>query len=156
MHESLSTGKMQMAFTYLEPVLALDGFCSPLVDVHRPSGKAVILFKLAVHQVQRLCELGRTVVQGLLEQVSRSFNLGTAVTLEELGEEDVPELESDGVAKEGDSALVDLEGFLKVLVLFQEVGIVDDNLGKRKIQVRSILLEQHNLNGKPYLRIGNL
>lgn len=75
---------------------------------HRALRQAVLLLELRVHQEQRLAELGRTLLERLLEEVARALELGAAVALDELGEVDVPELEGDGEGEELDAAFVDL------------------------------------------------
>lgn len=52
----------------------------------------------------------------------------TNIALNEFGEVDVPDLESDGEGEELDASLVDLEGLLEILVLLQEGRVVDDDL----------------------------
>jgi hypothetical protein len=68
----------------------------------------VILLELGVHEVERLAELGRAVLECLLKQVARPLELLAAVSLDKLGEVDVPDLESDGEVEQLDAAFVDL------------------------------------------------
>jgi len=65
----------------------------------------------------------------LLEQVSCSFEFSAAVAGEEFREIQVPQFKGDGVREMVYSSFVDTEGFFVVAVFFEEVGIVDDDLG---------------------------
>jgi len=65
----------------------------------------------------------------LFKQVSCSFEFGTAVTGEEFCEVEVPEFKGDGVGEMVYSSFVDTERFFVVAVFFEEVGIVDYDLG---------------------------
>lgn len=83
----------------------------------------------------------------------------TYVSLDELGEVAVPDLKGDGVREQVDSTLVDLhplntlanskktkhdgthlEALLPVLVLFQEVGKVDDGLGVGNLEFKDLVV----------------
>lgn len=50
------------------------------------------------------------------------------VSLDKLGEVDVPQLKGNRVREEFNTSLVHFEALLKILVLFQERRIIDDNL----------------------------
>ena len=78
-------------------------------DRHRALRQTVLLLELCVHQEQRLAELGRALLERLLEEVARALELGATVALDKLGEVDVPELEGDGEGKELDAAFVNLQ-----------------------------------------------
>ena len=64
----------------------------------------------------------------LFEKISRSFQLLSSITLQELGEIRVPDVEHVGPLEHGDALLVGLERLLKVVVLFEEQAVVDDDL----------------------------
>jgi hypothetical protein len=108
--------------------LAFDSLSGSVVDIHGTPGQSKVFFKLTVHQVDWLCELCRTLLQSLLKQVAGTLDLCALISLEELGQEDVPQLESDRITEKGDASLVDFEAFLKVRILFEEVCIIDNHL----------------------------
>lgn len=70
---------MERGATYLHTVGVLDGLRRAVVDAHRALGESVLLLHLAVHEVERLRELGRAVLESLLEEVPSSLDLVTAL-----------------------------------------------------------------------------
>lgn len=100
----------------------------------------MLFLQLGVHEVERLAELFRAVFEGLFKQVSCTFEFLAAVTLNKLREVNIPDLESDGEVEQFDSPFVHLETFLKVLVLFQERGIIDNDLGVGDFQLHDLVV----------------
>jgi hypothetical protein len=116
----------------------------------------MLLFEFPIHQKQRLAELFRTVLQSLLKKISRSLQLlpslhmvstaprkytSTHVSLDKLGQVDVPDLESDWEMEQLDTPLVDLETLLKVLVLLEESSIVDDDLSICDLELHDLVVD---------------
>lgn len=97
---------------HLELVRVLDCRRSTVVYPHSALCKTVLLFQLGVHEVEGLAELLRAVLQRLLEQIPRTFQLLAAVSLDELGQVDVPDFESDREIEQFDASLVDLPSAL--------------------------------------------
>jgi len=132
----------------------------------------VLLLELCEHEEERLAELVGALLQSLLEEISSSLEFGstlreqrrskdveseptrfrgerydkgrerTHVSLDKLGEVDVPDFEGDGEGKEVDSSLVDLEALLEVLVLLQEGSVVDDDLRENEGKWKGRQLER--------------
>jgi hypothetical protein len=102
----------------------------------------VILFQLGVHEEERLAELLGTVFECLLKQVPCSLELLSSVSLDELGEVDVPDFESDREVEELDTSFVDLETLLPVLVLFQESRIVDNDLSVGDLELHDLVVDR--------------
>lgn len=65
---------------HLHLILEVDGVDGAVVDGHGAFGKTVLFLHLAVHEEQRLGELWRALVQRLLKQISRAFNLVAALS----------------------------------------------------------------------------
>lgn len=64
----------------------------------------------------------------------------TYISFHKLEKVGVPKLEGDRVSKEIDSTLVDLVAVLKVLVLLQEVGIVDNDLRVGDLELQNLVV----------------
>ena len=80
-----------------------------IVDTHRSLGQTMIFFQFGVHEEERFAEFLRTILQCLLEQISGTFELFAAISLDEFGEVDVPDLKRDGEVEQLNTTLVDLE-----------------------------------------------
>ena len=81
-------------------------------------------------------EFRRTSFETLLEKISGSLNLLSAVAFQELGEVGVPDVEHVGPLEHRDALLVGLERFLEVVVLLEEEAVVDDDLRRRDFQLQ--------------------
>lgn len=127
--------------TDLELIALVDTLYSHFVDTHGTLGKTMFLLELAIHQEQALGILGRTFERGFLEQVSRALHLGATKALNELGQVGIEQLELDGVIKEVESSLIHLEGFFKVVILFQECCVVDDHLGVGNLEIKNLVVD---------------
>jgi hypothetical protein len=64
---------------YLKLVLVINNFGSAIIDGHGTFGEAIIFFELSIHEEDRLAVLRGTFLQGLLEQVSGTFEFRTAL-----------------------------------------------------------------------------
>ncbi len=87
-------------------------------------------------------ELGRAVIEGLLEEIARAFQLLAAVALDELGQVSVPYVKHVGPLEHGHAALVGLEGVLEEVVLLEEEAVVDDDLGGGDPQVHQPIVHR--------------
>lgn len=64
----------------------------------------------------------------------------TYISFHKLEKVGVPKLKGNRVSKEIDSALVDLVAVLKILVLLQEVGIVDNDLRVGDLELQNLVV----------------
>lgn len=67
------------------------------------------------------------------------------ISLHELGEVGVPDVADIGPLEKRDTSLVRPEGLLKVVILLQEDGVVDDDLGRGNLEVNDPIV--HRLGG---------
>ena len=67
-------------------------------------------------------------------------DIGAHISFHKLCKIDVPNLERYGEGEELCAALIHLEAFLVVLVLFQEGGVVDDDLSVGDAQVEDLIV----------------
>jgi hypothetical protein len=65
----------------------------------------------------------------------------THVSLDKLGQVDVPDLERDWEMEQLDTPLVDLETLLKVLVLLEESSIVDNDLSICDLELHDLVVD---------------
>lgn len=93
------------------------------------SCKTVLLLQVSIQEIERFCELGRTVLESLFEQVPCAFKFCAPVAGEEFCQVEVPEFKGDGVTEVVDPSFVDTKGFFVVALFFEEVGVVYDYLG---------------------------
>ena len=72
--------------------------------------------------------LRRTPVQTLLKQVTSTFQLGSSVTFEELGQISVPDIVYVRPLEQSYALFVSLECLFEIVVLLEEHGVVHDDL----------------------------
>lgn len=118
------------------------------------------LLKLRIHEIKRFAELGRAIFKRLLEEVSCAFQLLPAVPPNKLGQVNVPNLKSDREVEKLNPTFVHLksahptapthlEALLKVLVLLQERGVVDDHLRIRNLQLHDLVVHRFRRFHRP-------
>ena len=86
----------------------LDRRGGAIVDAHRAFCQTVVFFQLGVHEEEGFAVLFGTVFEGLLEEISRAFELFTAIPLDEFGEVNVPDFKGDREVEQLDSSFVNL------------------------------------------------
>lgn len=112
---------------HFELVGILHGRCSSIVDAHGPFRKTVLLFQLGIHEEQGFAELLRAILEGLFEQVSCSLQLFPAVTFDEFGKVDVPDLKGDREMKQLDTSFIDLTMSLLTVLGKYELTLNDSS-----------------------------
>mmetsp|Transcript_9908 Transcript_9908/g.25487 ORF Transcript_9908/g.25487 Transcript_9908/m.25487 type:complete len:687 (-) Transcript_9908:185-2245(-) len=121
----------------VQVVALLDGHVlhGALVDGHRVAHQPVLLLQLGVEHVE-LVRLARgALLQRLLEQVTCALELGASEAGNKLVEVEEPDLKDVWVLEDAHAALVRLESLLKVLVLLEEGGVIEDDLRRDDAQL---------------------
>jgi hypothetical protein len=93
---------------HLKLIRVLHGRGGSVVNAHSALGETMIFFQLGVHEEEGLAELLWTILEGLFEQVSSSLKLLAAVSLDEFGQVDVPDLEGNGEVEQLNTTFVNL------------------------------------------------
>ena len=93
----------------------------------------------------------------MFEEIACTFNLRSAlhklsvihfghtmqtthIAIHELGKIDIPDLERDWESEQFCTTLIHLEALLVVLVLLQEGGVIDNDLGVRDAEVQNLIV----------------
>lgn len=79
-----------------------------IVDAHGAFCQTVVFFQLGVHEEEGFAILFGTVFESLLEEISRAFELFTAIPLDEFGQVNVPDFKGDREVEQLDSSFVHL------------------------------------------------
>jgi hypothetical protein len=66
---------------YLESVFIVDGRGCPIIDAHGMTSQPMFFFQLAIHEIDGLGVLGRTIVDGLFKEITGSFQFGAALPI---------------------------------------------------------------------------
>ena len=101
----------------------------------------MLLLELRVHEVERLAEFRRAVLECLLKEVSGAFEFLPAISFDEFGEVDVPDFKGDGEVEQLNTPFVNLEGFFEVLVLLEETCKIDDGLGVCDFELHDLVID---------------
>mmetsp|Transcript_21352 Transcript_21352/g.60923 ORF Transcript_21352/g.60923 Transcript_21352/m.60923 type:complete len:243 (-) Transcript_21352:1004-1732(-) len=118
----------------------LDGLRSAVVDRKRVPREAVLLLKPSVEHVQAPSEFRRHLLDGLLEQVPRTFQLAPAVAGNETREVCQPDVIDMRPVEHLDAALVHLEGVLEILPFLEELGIREDQRRRGHLHVEASII----------------